>query len=117
MAAGSTFTHVTLLSSIPLAFTNAGQTWRWLSPGGAAMVLPSRSFGLRIGLSLLEKTLSGVLSNTMPTILILAVRASAAITTAVSARPASARPVSTLAIESPEPLEFSSVTSSPRWEK
>ena len=45
----------------------------------------------------------------------LAPREVAEMTGTASARPASARPVSTLAMESPEPLEFSSVTSRPRW--
>ena len=110
-------TQVTLLSSILCSFANAGQAWRWPSPGGAPMVLPSRSFGLFSGLSFQVKKLSGVLSNTIPTILTLAPRASAASTATVSARPASARPVSTLAIESPEPFEFSSVTSRPAFVK
>ena len=67
-----------------------------------------------IGVSFRLKKFSGVLSNTMPTILTLAPRATRGdAPRRVSARPASARPVSTLAIESPEPFEFSSVTSRP----
>ena len=113
LAAGSILTHVTLAASMPLTLAKAGNIWRWLSPGGAPSVLPSRSLGLASGLLLRLKMLSGVLSNTMPTVLMVVPRPTEAITTAASARPASARPVSTLAMESPEPLEFSSVTSRP----
>ncbi|MNC93262.1 hypothetical protein D3C83_98470 [compost metagenome] len=62
---------------------------------------------------MLEKMLRGVLSKIIPTTLIVVPRAREAITTALSASPASAAPVSTLAMESPEPFEFSSVTSRP----
>ncbi len=58
--------------------------------------------------------LSGLLSKTMPTTFTFVPRAEEAITTALSARPMSARPVSTLAMESPEPLEFCMSTSRPR---
>jgi hypothetical protein len=78
------------------------------------IVLPSRSRGLVIGASFQLQTFSGVLSKTMPTTLTVAPRPTAAITTALSARPMSARPVSTLAMLSPEPLEFCNSTSSPR---
>jgi Transposase zinc-binding domain len=47
----------------------------------------------------------------MPTTFTLAPRATAAITTALSDRPMSAGPVSTLAMKSPEPLEFCMSTS------
>ncbi len=107
------FTHVTLPWSIPCSLAKAGKTWRCPSPGGAPIVLPSRSLGRVIGASLRLQMLSGVLSKTMPTTLILPPRPTAAMTTALSARPMSARPVSTLAIESPEPLEFWSSTSRP----
>ena len=113
LAAGSIFTQVTLAASMPFTLAKAGNIWRWLSPGGAPSVLPSRSLGLASGLPLRLKMLSGVLSNTMPTVLMVVPRPTEAITTAASARPASARPVSTLAIELPEPLEFSRVTSRP----
>ena len=77
------------------------------------MVLPSSCLGSVTGFSFDEKMLSGVLSNTMPTTLTVVPLAREAITTALSARPASAAPVSTLAIESADPFEFSSVTSRP----
>ncbi len=107
-------THVTFAWSMPWSLAKAGKTWRWPSPGGAPIVLPSRSLGRVIGASFRLQMLSGVLSNTMPTTFTLPPRPTAAITTALSARPMSARPVSTLAIESPEPLEFWSSTSRPR---
>ena len=56
---------------------------------------------------------SGVLSNTAPTTLIFAPCAMRGMTTTASASPRSARFVSTFAIESPEPFEFCSSTSSP----
>src|SRR3954454_2123990 len=99
LAAGSMLTQVTLLASILLTLAKAGNIWRWLSPGGAARVVPSRSLGLASGLLLRLKMLSGVLSNTMPTVFTVVPRALEAITTSALARPASARPVSTLAIE------------------
>src|SRR6059036_3912361 len=105
LAAGSMFTHVTLDASIPWSFANAGKSWRWASPGGAASVLPSRSFGVTMPLDFHIHMLSGVLSKTAPTIFTLAPCATLGMTTAASARPMSARPVSTLAIESPEPFE------------
>ncbi len=106
-------THVTRLWSIPWSRAKAGNTCRWPSPGGAPTVLPSRSLGLVMGASFQLHTFSGVLSNTMPTTLVFAPRPTAAMTTALSASPMSARPVSTLAIESPEPLEFCISTSRP----
>ncbi len=109
------FTHVTLVWSMPFRRAKAGNIWRCPSPGGAPTVLPSRSLGFVIGASLRLHTLSGLLSNTMPTTFTLVPRAEEAMTTALSARPTSARPVSTLAMESPEPLEFCMSTSRPRW--
>ena len=99
---------------MPWSFANAGKSWRWASPGGAASVLPSRSLGRVIPLDVHIQKLSGVWSNTTPTIFTLAPWAMRGMTTAASARPTSARWVSTLASESPEPLEFCSSTSSPR---
>lgn len=103
----------TLAASIPLIFANAGKSCRCASPGGAASVLPSRSFGFTMPVSLRVQMLSGVRSNTALTILIFAPCATRGITTTASANPRSARFVSTLAIESPEPFEFCSSTSSP----
>ena len=60
---------------MPFTLAKAGNIWRWLSPGGAPSVLPSRSLGLASGLLLRLKMLSGVLSNTMPTVLTVVPRA------------------------------------------
>src|SRR5258708_3898025 len=90
LAAGSILTQVTLAASMPFTLAKAGNIWRWLSPGGAPSVLPSTSLGLASGLLLRLKMLSGVLSNTMPTVLMVVPRPTEEITTAASARPASA---------------------------
>jgi hypothetical protein len=113
LAAGSMVSHFTLVRSMPLIFAKAGKSCRWLSPGGAASSLPSRSLGFVMPVSLRVQMLSGVRSKTAPTILILAPCATRGITTTASASPTSARFVSTLAIESPDPFEFWSSTSSP----
>ena len=105
--------HFTLLASMPFRRAKAGKSWRWLSPGGAASSLPSRSFGFVMPVSLRVQILSGVRSKTAPTILIFAPCATRGMTTTASARPMSARFVSTFAMESPEPFEFCSSTSSP----
>ena len=106
--------HFTLLSSTPFSLAKAGNSWRWASPAGAASSLPSRSLGLTMPVSFRVQMFSGVRSNTAPTTLILAPCATRGMTTTASASPMSARPLSTLAIESPEPLEFCSSTSRPR---
>src|SRR4030095_1401578 len=113
LAPASSLPHAPRVGSRPWSVARPGTPCRWPSPGGAPTVLPSRSLGLVMGASFQLHTLSGVLSNTMPTTLLFAPRPTAAITTALSASPTSARPVSTLAIESPEPLEFCISTSRP----
>ena len=114
LAVGSMLTQVILLGSILFSRAKAGNARRWLSPAGAPSVLPSRSAGLVMGASARLKKVMGVRSNTMPTIFTRAPRATAEMIGTASARPTSARPVSTLAMASPEPLEDSICTSSPR---
>src|SRR5207249_430027 len=88
-------THFTFVSSTPLSLAKAGKSWRCASPGGAARVLPSRSFGFAMPVSLRVQMFSGVLSNTAPTTLIFAPCAIRGITTTAPARPTSAPVVST----------------------
>src|SRR3989442_689432 len=59
--------HVIFDASTPLTLAKAGNSCRCESPGGAASVLPSRSFGFVMPVSLRVQMLSGVLSNTAPT--------------------------------------------------
>src|SRR2546425_7783420 len=76
---------------MPWSLANAGKSWRWASPGGAASVLPSRSFGVAMALDFHIHMLSGVLSKTAPTIFTRAPCAILGMTTAASANPMSAR--------------------------
>ena len=114
-SAPSTLTHFTLLASILFASAKAGNSLREASPTGAAMVLPSRSFGVLMPLFFSTVMLCGGVLYTMYTATSFwpGLRALNSIMALMSPKPRSYVPEAILFTASPEPKPRSMVTFRP----
>src|SRR6266446_2495065 len=108
-------TFWTFESSIPVALTKAGQSWKSPLPVAKASVLPSRSLGARMPFFGSEKMPSGDRGDSMP----MATRSSPLpaqlVITPKSMLPKSYWPSPSVLHTSPEPKPRSMATSSPRF--